>query len=117
MEFDNAWERIKKGFKDGAALSIEKIEEYTKIGKLKVEEYAAKRKIERNYIDMGERLFDLKISDKTTDIDSDVIISNAIDNIKKLKSDLIEIEKKIHTIAKESKNKCNHDCEEDVTGN
>jgi len=44
-----------KGLKDGATLSMEKIEEYTKIGKLKIEEMAAKRKIARNFIDIGER--------------------------------------------------------------
>ena len=42
MDKDNVWEKIKKNFKDGAALSIEKIEEYSKIGKLKIEEFAAK---------------------------------------------------------------------------
>ena len=50
MDIDNMWEKIKKGLKDGAALSMEKIEEYTKLGKLKIEEFSAKRKIERNLI-------------------------------------------------------------------
>jgi hypothetical protein len=45
---DTMWERIKKGLKEGATYSMEKIEEYSKIGKLKVEEIAAKRRITRD---------------------------------------------------------------------
>ncbi|MBD3320619.1 MAG: hypothetical protein GF350_05950, partial [Chitinivibrionales bacterium] len=59
MEADSMWEKIKKGFKDSAAMSMEKIEEYTKIGKLKIEEMAANRKIDRNYMDIGERVYSL----------------------------------------------------------
>ncbi|MBN1980731.1 MAG: hypothetical protein JW795_04320 [Chitinivibrionales bacterium] len=114
MEFDNAWERIKKGLKDGAALSMEKIEEYTKIGKLKVEEYSAKRKIERNYVDIGERYFELKEADRFSEVEKDVIIVNAIENIKRLKNDLVEIEKKIQAVPKEQKSKSDED--EAVTG-
>jgi len=44
MDRDNVWEKIKKNFKEGAALSIEKIEEYSKIGKLKIEEFRGQEK-------------------------------------------------------------------------
>jgi hypothetical protein len=41
MDMDNMWEKIKKSLKEGAVMSVEKIEEYTKIGKLKVDELSA----------------------------------------------------------------------------
>ncbi|MGB7569805.1 MAG: hypothetical protein WBM07_18225 [Chitinivibrionales bacterium] len=103
MDIDNAWEKIKKGVREGAAISIEKIEEYSKIGKLKVEEFATKKKIERNFVDIGERLFELIGAGKNTDSASDLAIKKAVSNIRSHKEELISIEKKIKAILEESK--------------
>jgi hypothetical protein len=103
---DTMWEKIKKGLKDGATLSMEKIEEYTKIGKLKVEEMAAKRKITRNLVDIGERTFDLIESDKGVAVANDLAVKTSIENIKALRQELITIDEKIKDIqaaAKKSK--------------
>jgi hypothetical protein len=103
---DTMWEKIKKGLKDGATLSMEKIEEYTKIGKLKVEELAAKRKITRNFIDIGERVFDLAEGQKEATIAGDLAVKTSIENVKALRLELVEIERKIEEIqaaAKKSK--------------
>jgi hypothetical protein len=106
MDRDNVWEKIKKNFKDGAALSIEKIEEYSKIGKLKIEEFAAKKKIERNCIDIGERIFDLSESKdhgQSSDIAGDILVNKAIENIRQLNRELAQIEQKIKTASDEAK--------------
>ncbi len=104
MEPDNVWEKIKKGLKDGAALSMEKIEEYTKVGKLKIEEFSTKRKIERNYIDIGERVFELISEEKGNEIEKDILVTNSIENVKSLKEELEEIENKIEETHKEPNN-------------
>lgn len=115
VDIDNVWDRIKKGLKDGAALSMEKIEEYTKIGKLKIEEFSAKRKIERNFVDIGERVFELITDKKANEVEKDILISNAIENIKSLREELVELDKKIQEVSEESKNKeANED--EEITG-
>lgn len=105
MDIDNMWERIKKGLKEGAALSMEKIEEYTKIGKLKIEEFSAKRKIERNFVDIGERAFELISDKKGNDIEKDILVCNAIENIKGLREELVDIDKRIQEVSEESKKK------------
>ena len=115
MDIDNMWERIKKGLKEGAALSMEKIEEYTKIGKLKIEEFSAKRKIERNFVDIGERAFELISDKKGNDIEKDILVCNAIENIKGLREELIDIDKKIQEASEESKKKEEGE-EEETTG-
>ena len=112
---DNVWERIRKGVKDGAALSMEKIEEYTKIGKLKIEEFSAKRKIERNYVDIGERVFELITDKKGSEVEKDILINNAIENINNFKEELVEIDKKIQEVSEEAKDKDVSE-EEEVTG-
>jgi hypothetical protein len=95
---DTMWEKIKKGIKEGAVYSMEKIEEYSKIGKLKVEEIAAKRKITRNFIDIGERTFDLIQSDKGGEVDGDLAIKTSMENIRALREEIDEIERKIREI-------------------
>jgi hypothetical protein len=118
MDIDRVWERIKKGLRDGAAMSMDKIEEYTKIGKLKIEEMAAKKKIERNQIDAGERVFELIDSGKGKDIEGDLTVKKAVDNIRNLQAELIEIDKKIKAASQEAKAKRSNDGDDDdeVTG-
>lgn len=96
---DNMWEKIKKGLKDGAALSMEKIEEYTKIGKFKVEELAAKRKVERNFIDIGERVFDLMQEKKGEGIVDDLAIKKAVENVAALREEIHELNEKMKEVA------------------
>jgi cytochrome c len=103
MDIDTTWEKIKKGVREGAAISIEKIEEYSKIGKLKVEEFATKKKIDRNFIDIGERLFELVEDGKHPEGASDMAIKKAVSDIRSHKEELISIEKKIKAILEESK--------------
>jgi hypothetical protein len=102
---DGMWEKIRKSLKDGAALSIEKIEEYAKIGKLKVEELAAKRKIERNFLDIGERVFDLIEEGNGKTVADDLVIKKASENITALKEEIAEIQKKIDEVSEEARKK------------
>lgn len=114
---DTVWEKLKKGLRDGAAYSMEKIEEYSRIGKLKVEEIAAKRKITRNFIDIGERTFDLIEAKKGDQVDDDLAISTSMENIKSLREELEEIDRKIKEIqvsAKKTKNGADED--EEING-
>ncbi len=117
MDFDYAWEKIKKGVREGAAVSIEKIEEYSKIAKLKVEEFASKKKIERNFVDIGERIFELVETKKDAEAASDATIKKAIANIRSLKEELASIEKKIQAILEEAKKtKKKNDGIDDISG-
>jgi hypothetical protein len=108
---DTMWEKLKKGLKDGAVYSMEKIEEYSKIGKLTVEEIAAKRKITRNFNDIGERVFDLLEAEKAGQVESDLAIKTSVENIKALRQEIVEIQRKIKGIQKTSKK---HDPESDI---
>lgn len=103
MEADNVWEKIKKGLRDGAAMSIDKIEEFSKVGKLKVEELAAKRKVERNFMDIGERVFDLIGEGKGAQVEEDLTVKKAVDNIKGLKEELAAVADKIQLVTEEAR--------------
>lgn len=113
---DNMWEKIKKSIRDGATVSMEKIEEYTKLGKLKVEEMAAKRKIERNFMDIGERAFDLMENQKGTDITGDLSVKKSVENIYSLREELAEIDRKVKDITEASKKTTKVEEESGITG-
>lgn len=97
------WDKIKKGLRDGASLSMEKIEEYTKIGKLKLDELAAKRKIDRNFADIGQTVFDLLEEDRGGDVAEAVAVKKAVESIKALREELVEIQKKIEQVQEEAR--------------
>jgi hypothetical protein len=110
VQMDTMWDKVKKGLRDGAAMSVEKIEEYTKVGKLKIEELSAKRKIERTFMDLGERAFDLIDSEKDgASIVTDLTVQKAIENVKKLREELIDVEKKIKDITEAHKKSNKYD--------
>jgi len=113
---DLRWEKIKKSLRQGAAMSIEKIEEYAKLGKLKIEEMAARRKIDRRFIDMGERVFDLLEDRKGSEIADDLAIQKAIEDIKSLKEELMTIAEKVQAIAEEGKRAQPARNDEELTG-
>ena len=104
MDFDTTWVKIKKTVQDGAILSMEKIEEYSKIGKLKVEEFTAKKKIERNYHDIGQTLYMLIKNDDAANVLENPTIKKAVATIRGLNEDLQKIKKTIKTIVENSKN-------------
>jgi hypothetical protein len=117
MDIDNVWEKIKKGLKDGATLSMEKIEEYTKIGKLKIDELGTKRKIERNFNDIGEHVYDLLAGGRGADIGADVAVKKSVENIKQLKEELDAIAAKIKATSEDAKaGKQNPAEDDDITG-
>lgn len=100
MDMDNMWERIKKSLRDGAVMSAEKIEEYTKIGKLKIDEMSAKRRIERNFLDIGERFYDLAQDARESDAAADLVITKALENVRGLYAEIADINEKIKDIHK-----------------
>ena len=100
---DNVWEKIKKSLKDGAAISMEKIEEYTKIGKLKIDEMSAKRKIEHNFMDIGERFFDLSQDGKEGSASEDLVIKKAVEAIVSLKAEVVDINNRIKEVQEAAK--------------
>lgn len=100
---DGMWEKIKKNLRDGATLSMEKIEEYTKLGKLKVEELAAKRKIERNFVDIGERVFDLLEEGRGDAVADDLAVKKACENVTALREELVELDTRMKDVSENAK--------------
>jgi hypothetical protein len=116
MDMDNVWEKIKKSLKDGAVMSAEKIEEYARVGKLKIDEMSAKRRVERNFLDIGERFYDLAQDAREADAGTDIVIAKAIENVRALHAEIAELNEKIKDIHKAARRNPGGDEEADQDG-
>lgn len=116
MDMDSTWERIKKGIKDGATMSMEKIEEGARIGKLKIDEMATRHKIGRNFSDIGERTYELLKDGKGSTVAEDLSVKKAAENIDNYKVELVDIQDKIKKIIEDSKRRGVIRDEEEITG-
>ncbi|MDR0303431.1 MAG: hypothetical protein LBH98_01490 [Chitinispirillales bacterium] len=52
------WEDVKKNVQKGAEVAVEKVSQYSRIGKLKMDQLVLKRRIEKNYIAIGLSVYE-----------------------------------------------------------
>jgi hypothetical protein len=96
------WVKMKNGIKDGASFSATKIEQYSKIGKLKVEQFGHNKKIETIQNDIGVRLYDLIKDEKGNSADSDIAIASFIEQIDEHKAEIVQLDEQIEMIRLEA---------------
>ena len=89
------WSKMKTGIKGGASMSANKIEEFSKIGKLKVEQFNIRKKIEETRKDLGIRTYDLIKDDKADKIANDITINDFVKKIDDFEKEIKEIDLKI----------------------
>ena len=76
------FEDIKNGIRDGIELVVDKTEEYTKIGKLKVDILGIKRNIEKLFSELGGQTYELLSKGGKVDISGDEEIKKLVDDLK-----------------------------------
>jgi len=54
---ETLWNRIKKGFQTGISVTVEKTEELSKIGKLKLDIAAIRRELSSTFAQLGETIY------------------------------------------------------------
>ncbi len=87
------WEKIRKSVIDGVQIAAEKTEELTKLGKIKIEILNIKRKISKNFTELGSITYEA-IKEGTTkkELESDKV-NAIIETLKGFDSELEAIEK------------------------
>lgn len=99
------WEDIKKTVMEGVTIATEKTEEYTKIGKVKVEILSVKRNVEKAFAQLGGEVYTLLVDKKVTDVAGNPKVKQLIEKINGLKKSLKAKEKEIEAIKKETSTK------------
>lgn len=107
----NLWEDIQKTIRDGVTSIAEKTEELTKIGKAKVEVLNIKRQIERQFADLGGKVYHLIAEEGSTRIAGDPEVKDDIAEIQRLEKQLKGKRKEIEELGR---SKEEADAQEDV---
>lgn len=84
-----------KNIKTGLAVSSEKIEEYSYIGKLKLEISGCRRKQDKLFQKLGNRAFVLIEDQKGTEVASDSEMVEAVEQIKQAEQELQTLKDKL----------------------
>lgn len=82
------WDDIAKTIKDGVTTVAEKTEELTKIGKIKVDIIGIKRNVEKNFAELGGKVYHLIVEEKESEIASHKEVQEIINRIKDLEKKL-----------------------------
>ncbi len=82
------FEDIKNGIRDGIELVVDKTEEYSKIGKLKVDILGIKRNIEKAFSELGGQTFELLSKDDKADVSADPEVKKMIAELHDLEESL-----------------------------
>jgi hypothetical protein len=101
----NFWESLKKNVQEGIHTVSEKTDELTRIGRLKIEIIAVKRDIEKSFIELGGRVYELLKSEKKISLTKDQQINTVADKISGYEDRLHQLEEDVEKIQQLKSNK------------
>jgi len=84
----NLWDDIAKTLREGVDTVVEKTEELTKIGKIKIDILNIKRNVQKNFSELGGRAYQLIAKEKKTEISTDKEAKEIVECIKILEKEL-----------------------------
>ena len=95
------WEDLKKTVKAGVSVAAEKTEEYTKIGKLKVEILNLNRNLDKSYSELGKEAFEFIKAGKRGDLGKLDSVKQIIEKIEDQKAQIKAKEDAIEAVLSE----------------
>ncbi|TDI95010.1 MAG: hypothetical protein E2O76_14065 [Caldithrix sp.] len=84
----NLWDDIARTIREGVDTVVEKTEELTRIGRIKVDILNIKRNVEKNFSELGGRVYQLISKEKNAAISTDKEAKEIIECIKILEKEL-----------------------------
>lgn len=96
-------DEILEKIKEGVSVIADRTDEYTKIGKLKVEMVNLKRNIEATFTALGGRVYRFLVEDGKIDATEDKEIQGYVEKIKTLEKELTEKKEKIEAVRQQKK--------------
>ncbi len=96
------WEDLKRTVQQGLSVAAEKTEEYTKIGKIKMDILSIKKEIDKTHRELGQRVSALIDDKKADSMGSDGKVKELKDNLNSLKKNLVAKDAEIEEIKKQN---------------
>ena len=97
------WDDITKTVRDFVDTVVVKTEELTKIGKIKVDIINNKRTIEKNFTDLGGKVYHIIVEEKKTQIAGNKEIKEIITRLKNLEKQLHGKEAELEAVKSKEK--------------
>jgi len=101
----NLWDDIARTIREGVDTVVEKTEELTKIGRIKVDILNIKRNVEKNFSELGGRVYQLISKEKNAAISTDKEAKEIIECIKILEKELDDKKSELAKVKSKSKPK------------
>lgn len=101
----NLWDDIAKTLREGVDTVVEKTGELTKIGKIKIDILNIKRNVQKNFSELGGRVYQLIAKEKKTEISTDKEAKEIVECIKILEKELDDKKSELEKVkSKQSSN-------------
>ena len=97
---EKLWEKIKKSVAEGVTYAAEKTEEITKLGKAKLDILGVKRKISKNFTEIGGLMYDAIKDGKAEDVLKSSELKVLVSSVKDLEKELSEKEGEFENLKK-----------------
>jgi hypothetical protein len=101
MEGKTLWENLKKGVEQGIKTITEKTEELTEMGRLKLEIMSLKREIEKDFVELGGRIYQLMKENKGGNLTQNSEIQALVEKVKTEEKKLDEYNQKWEKMTKD----------------
>ncbi len=86
----NLWDDIARTIRDGVDTVVEKTEELTKIGKIKIDIINIKRNVDKNFSELGGKVYHQIVEENKTKVTDQKDIQDIIESVKILQKELEE---------------------------
>lgn len=96
------WEEVKRNVQKGAEIAAEKVSQYSRIGKLKMDQLILKRRIEKNYISAGLRVYEYVKDNENSPIPS-TLVDEFVQEIDAAQVEIDTLDVEIEKIKEENK--------------
>ena len=95
------WDDVKNAIVDGYVYASDKAEEFTAIGKARVDVVKANRKIAQAMTSIGDRVFHLFEEEQQATIAEDADVVGAVEEIRSLRKEISRLEEEIERVKAE----------------
>ncbi len=92
------WEDLSRVFKKSVSVVAKKTDEYTKIGKIKVDIIGIKRDIDKQFNSLGANVYRLIVEESNTRVASNEEVKEILDKLKELNKTLNEKKEQLEKI-------------------
>ena len=106
------WDDLSNIFKKGVSVVAQKTDEYTKIGKIKVDIIGIKREVDKRKTDLGNKVYQLIVEENNTRISTNEDVKAIIEKIKELNEKLSQKKEELETVRREYAEKTGKPIEE-----